>query len=98
MKLTNSQHRYIKALLRNRDAGSTLGTWLQARWKSWAVLAIIYGLGALMFAPISLDISWLCFGLWLGEFFADIARFKAARRMWPVTKQIIDWKRDLSRA
>jgi hypothetical protein len=93
MKLTKRQHRYIKALLRSRDMGSTLGLWLQARWKSWTVLAIFCSLAAFVFASFSLAICWVYFGLWLGCFLRDIGHFQAAKRMWPVTREIVDWKR-----
>ena len=93
MKLTKLQHKYIKALIRSHDVGSTLGLWLQAGWKWWTVLAIFCALGALVFASFSSAICWAYLGLWIGCFLRDISRFQSARRLWPVTKEIVDWKR-----
>jgi hypothetical protein len=93
MKLTRLQNRYIKALLRNRIAGPTLGIWLQAAWKPWFLSAILCAIAALFFASFSLAISWVYLGLWLGAVLRDISHFRSARRLWPITSEVVDWKR-----
>ena len=44
-------------------------------------------------APTCEAVGWGFFGLCLGAFLRDVGYYQVSRRTWPLTRELIDWKR-----
>jgi hypothetical protein len=66
---------------------------LRRCWPQWLFFAVLSALCFFFLVPCSPESGWLSIGLLLGAFFRDIGYYQVSRRTWPVTDQLIDWKR-----
>lgn len=93
MKLTRIQYRVLKAWLRCHATGNNFAQLLRRCWPQWLSFAVLSALLFFFLVPFSPESGWLSIGLLLGAFFRDIGYHRASSRTWPVTEQLIDWKR-----
>jgi hypothetical protein len=93
MKLTRLQYKGLKIYRGYETAGFTVGQLLRRCWKQWLLIAA-FGLFSFFFlVPAWPALGWLYVGLCGGAFLRDVGYYQVAFRMWPVTRQILDWKR-----
>ncbi len=93
MKLTRLQYKALKIFWRYHAAGQTVGQILRTCWRQWLLLAMMGVLVFFVFFPGSPTIGCLLLGLCIGAFLRDIGYYQVSVRIWPVSQQIIDWKR-----
>jgi hypothetical protein len=93
MSLTKKQYKTLKIYLRYEAEGLTVKQVLRQVWKSWLFFLAV---GALVFAWLSAvfpALAWLYVGLLGGAILRDVRYILTAIGMWPVTRQILDFKR-----
>jgi hypothetical protein len=93
MKLTRLQYKALKIYWHYHTAGQTVGQIFRTCWRQWLLVAILGAFVFLISIPASPAVGYLVMGLCIGAFFRDIGYYQVSLRMWPVSQQIIDWKR-----
>ena len=91
MELTPIQYKALKMYVRYHTASFTVGQVLRSSWRPWLILAAMAGFCYLCISPVPM--ACLGMGICLGAFFRDIGHYQVAYRIWPVTEEVIDWKR-----
>ena len=92
MKLTRLQYKALKIYRRYDTDGFTVGQVLRICWKQWLLMAALGLFSYFFLVPGFPALGWLYVGICGGAFFRDFGYYQVAFRMWPVTKQILDWK------
>lgn len=93
MTVTRLQRKVLKTWWRCHTEGYRVGPWLRQCSVSWLPLL---GMGVYSYfciVPGFPAVGWAFIGLCLGACLRDIGYFQVTRRSWPVTQQVIDWKR-----
>ncbi len=93
MKLTRLQYKALKIYRRYDTDGFTVGQVLRNCWRQWLLLAAGGAFGYFFVVPAWPAVGWLYLGLCVGAVLRDIGYYQVAFRIWPVTRQILDWKR-----
>ena len=93
MKLTPFQYKALKIYWRYHTSGLTIGQVLRVCWRQWALLVGCAIVAYFVLAPASPASGCLAVGLFAGAIFRDIGYYRVAFRMWPVNREIYDWKR-----
>ena len=93
MKLTRLQYRALKIYWRYHTAGLGVGQIFRTCWRQWLLLAVLGTFVFLGSIPASPAVGCHFIGLCIGAFFRDIGYYQVSLRIWPVSQQIIDWKR-----
>ena len=93
MKLTRLQYKALKIYRRYDTDGLTVGQVLRNCWRQWLLLAAGGAFGYFFVVPACPAVGWLYLGLCVGAVLRDVGYYQVAFRIWPVTRQILDWKR-----
>ncbi len=93
MKLTRLQYKVLKIYWRYHTAGLGAGQLLRTCWRQWLLLAVMGASAYLFLVPSMAAAGSVCVGLCVGAFLRDIGYYQVSLRNWPVSQQIIDWKR-----
>lgn len=93
MKLTPFQYEALKIYRRYHTNGLTVGQVLRACWRQWALLAGAGIFAYFLLSPSSPALACLIVGICAGTFFRDVGYYRLAFRLWPVNREIYDWRR-----
>jgi hypothetical protein len=93
MKLTRLQYKALKIYWRYHTAGLSVRQLLRTCWRQWLLLAVLGTLFYVFLVPAFAAAGWIYVGLCIGAFLRDIGYYQVSFRIWPVSQQIIDWKR-----
>lgn len=93
MKLTRLQYKALKIYWRYHTAGLNIRQLLRTCWRQWLLLAVMGVLVCLFLVPAVPAAGWLYLGVCIGAFLRDIGYYQVSFRIWPLSQQIIDWKR-----
>lgn len=93
MKLTRLQRKVLKVWWRYRTDGMGVGPWLRQCLRSWLLLGGLCAYSYFFIVPYAPAVGWSFIGLCLGACLRDVGYYQMSRRAWPVTKEVIDWKR-----
>jgi hypothetical protein len=93
MKLTRLQYKALKIYRRYDTEGFTISQVFRICWKQWLLLAALGIFCSVCLIPALPALGWLYVGICGGAFLRDVGYYQVAFRMWPVTRQIIDFKR-----
>ena len=93
MKLTRLQYKALKIYRRYDTEGFTLRQVLRLCWKQWFFIVAFGVFSYFCIVPVLPTLGWLYVGICGGAFLRDVGYYQVAFRMWPVTRQIVDFKR-----
>ena len=93
MKLTRLQYKALKVYRRYDTDGFTVGQVFRLCWKQWLLMATVALFSYFFLVPALPALGWLFVGIYAGTLLRDFGYYQVASRMWPVTKEILDWKR-----
>jgi len=74
-------------------SGLTAGQILRSCWRSWSLLVGCAFFSYLLITPTSPALGCLAVGLFIGAILRDIGHYRVSLRMWPVNREIFDWKK-----
>jgi hypothetical protein len=92
MKLTRLQYKALKIYRRYDPNGFTARQVFRICWKQWLLMAALALFSYFFLVPGFPALGWLYVGICGGALLRDFGYYQVAFRMWPVTKQILDWK------
>lgn len=93
MKLTRLQYRMLKVYWRYHTSGLGVRQIVRNCWRVWLLFAAMIALSWFLVVPTLPEVGWLYTGAFLGVFVQFIGNCVVAIRMWPVTSEILDWKK-----
>jgi hypothetical protein len=93
MPLTPLQYKVLKLYRQYDMEGFTTGLWLRSSLKRWLLIVAATVVTYSFILPVLPVAGWLYIGLLFGVMLSGLAQYRLARRMWPVTKEIVDWNR-----
>src|SRR3954451_20127877 len=93
MKLTRFQYQALKLYLRYHTNGFTAAQILRSCWKQWALLIGCALIAYFVLFPSSPALGCLAVGMFCGAIVRDFGHYQVAFRLWPVNREIFDWKK-----
>ena len=93
MKLTPFQYQALKIYRRYHANGLTVSQVLWICWWQWALLVGWAAIAYFLVTPHFPSFGYLVVGLAGGALLRDMAYYRMAFRLWPVNREIYDWKR-----
>jgi hypothetical protein len=93
MKLTKYQLKALRLWLRYYHFGYGFDQWLKGNWKMLFLAAFMMACSVFIMFAGSAAIGCALFGFFFGTFTRDFTYFRVSRRVWPLTVDVIDWKR-----
>lgn len=92
MKLTRIQHKFLNALLLQRETQSALFKRLLRRSLHWLLLGFICFVASFCFRQLELQLlADIFIGIWLGGLLADGGWVVTGHRLRPIINEITDW-------
>ena len=94
MNFNKKQERYLRVVWAYRAGKPTLWRSIRADWSYWTILCAMGVLGrAISFLPGYGEPGWMMVGLACGALARTIGGYIVVVQMWPVNREIIDWRR-----
>jgi hypothetical protein len=93
MQLTRFQYKALKLYRRYHTGGFTPVQVLRIFWKQWALFIGCAVVGYCLLSPSSPALGCLAVGMFCGAILRDFGHCQVAFRLWPVNREIYDWKK-----
>jgi len=93
MKLTPFQYKALKIYWRYHTGGLTVSQVLKVCWSQWALIVGFGVVAYLLLVASSPALACLAVGIFVGALLRDVGYYRVAFRMWPVNREIYDWKK-----
>ncbi len=93
MKITSTQRRALQFFRQHQFVDLMVWQQIRFNWLSCLLLCIFAAAGLAFLLLTGSGTGWLWVGLATGALVRDIGRFRALARLWPLYREITDWKR-----
>ena len=93
MKLTRLQHKVLLSYRGFHTNGWSIPQVLRISWRQSLILLVWAVAGSWYMTQFSPWVGGLIAGLAAGALLRDIGHFQMAFRIWPVSREIINWQR-----
>jgi hypothetical protein len=93
MKLTKYQLKVLRTWLRYYHSGYSFDQWFRGYRKMLFILMVLLAISIFLIWAGAPAFGWGYLGLFLGTVLRDITYFRLGRRTWPLSLDVIDWKR-----
>ena len=94
MQLSDYQVRALQRSLQQRESGPSITRSFRAAWKTYLMqMVFLGGLAAFWWWGGWRAGSMLVLGILLGCIFRDAVWYSLTKKMWPLSREITDWRR-----